>query len=108
MPDTITTKELTSELKNVNKNLSVIAKQRLLITLRQFCEIYLWPSESAMRSYVYRAHELNLDTAFIRVRRRVLVDPEKFFLLIEELDNRFKKGGDSHETMCPKKRKAHL
>lgn len=64
------------------------------MTIRQFCAVFPWPSESAMRAYVYRAGELGLSEAFMRVRRRVLVHPERFFQLIEHLEHQFKEGSE--------------
>lgn len=58
-----------------------------LVTVRQFCEQYPWPTESAVRAYIYRAEEKGLTDAFIRVGRRVLIDAEKFFELIREEGN---------------------
>jgi len=54
-----------------------------LLTIRQFCLAFPWPSESAMRAYVYRSSELGIEEAFVRVGRRVLVDSKKFFFLIK-------------------------
>ena len=55
----------------------------ILITVRQFSSKYPWPSESAMRSYIYRANELGMASAFVRVGRRVLIDVNKFFELVQ-------------------------
>ena len=82
--------------QNVNIAISRSSKMEgshHLLTIRQFCVAFPWPSESAMRSYVYRSDELGIDDAFIRVRRRVLVDPAKFFSLIKQVENRSIKGG---------------
>lgn len=54
-----------------------------LLTIKQFCLDYPWPSEAAMRAYVYRSNELGINDAFVRVGRRVLVDSKKFFHLIK-------------------------
>ncbi len=78
-----------------------------LLTVRQFCRRYPWPSESAMRAYVYRAEELGISDAFFRVRRRVLVDPVRFFILIKQVESRSTKGGN-YETTSWRKGKAHL
>ena len=53
------------------------------LTTKQFNEIYPWPSKSALAAYIHRAEELGLTDAFMRVRRRVLVSPSRFFKLIE-------------------------
>lgn len=57
------------------------------LTVRQFCEAFPWPSESAMRAYVYRAEEIGISDAFVRVGRRVLVSPSKFFTKIEQKES---------------------
>ena len=57
-------------------------------TIRQFCEVHRWPSESAMRAYIHRADELGISEAFSRVGRRVLVLPKKFFALIQRVNER--------------------
>lgn len=69
-----------------------------LLTIRQFCIAFPWPSESAMRAYVYRAGELGISEAFVRVNRRVLVDPSKFFFLIKQVDSRSNQGGKDETT----------
>lgn len=53
------------------------------LTVKQFCTEYPWPSESAMRSYIFRANDLGMAKAFIRIGRRVLVDVNKFFELVQ-------------------------
>jgi len=53
-----------------------------LLTVKQFCSQHSWPSESAMRSYIYRAEELGLSPAINRFRRRVLINVELFFEII--------------------------
>ncbi len=77
-------------------NQSVLATESLpqtpLITIRQFCGTYPWPSQAALRSYVFRASYLGLDDAFIRVRRRVLVNPARFFQLIKQLQQTHNQG----------------
>ena len=55
-----------------------------LLTVKQFCKEYPWPTESAMRSYIYRAEELNMAQAFLRVGRRVLIDVNKFFNIVQK------------------------
>lgn len=65
----------------LNKSESSIPK---MITVKQFCELYPWPTESGIRSYIYRAEELEMTEAFVRVGRRVLIDVDKFFQIIQE------------------------
>lgn len=73
-----------------------------LHTIKQFCTIFPWPSESAMRAYIYRANELGISEAFVRVNRRVLVDSSKFFFLIKQVESRSHQGGKYETTSCPK------
>ncbi len=55
-----------------------------LLTVKQFSSCYSWPSESAMRAYIFRASRYGLEDAFIRVGRRVLIDHLKFFQLLKD------------------------
>lgn len=73
------------EISNLNQN-SLCENSQQWLTVRQFCERFPWPSESGMRAYVYRAAELGISDAFLRVGRRVLIAPTKFFTLIEQLE----------------------
>ncbi len=81
-------------------------KKGQLLTIRQFCAEHPWPSESALRAYIYRAEEMGIKEAFIRVNRRVLVEPKIFFTLIKQVENRYKQG-DKYETMSCNKGAAH-
>jgi len=67
------------------RKVSSVAKKTIpnILTVKQFCAQHPWPTESAMRSYIYRADELGLSDAFIRVGRRVLIDVDIFFELIK-------------------------
>lgn len=78
-----------------------------LLTIRQFCVAFQWPSESAMRAYIYRAEELGISEAFVRVGRRVLVAPSRFFYLIKKVESRSDEGGQ-YETTTYAKGKMHL
>ena len=78
-----------------------------LLTIRQFCVAFQWPSEPAMRAYIYRAEELGISEAFVRVGRRVLVAPSKFFNLIKQIECRSNQGGQNETTTYPKG-KMHL
>ncbi len=57
-----------------------------LIPISQFCSTFSWPSESAMRGYIAKAKEYGLEECFVRIGRRVLVDPAKFFDLIRKVN----------------------
>ena len=98
--------ELTNADTQTSKNYTDTDLSRLL-TIKQFCTAFPWPSESAMRSYIYRAEELGISDAFVRVRRRVLVVPQKFFSLIKQIESRSNKGG-MYETTSWHKGKVHL
>lgn len=60
-----------------------------ILTVKQFCAENPWPTESAMRSYIFRAQELQMSEAFIRVGRRVLVNVNKFFNIIQKGDKKY-------------------
>jgi hypothetical protein len=73
-----------------------------LVTLPQWP--FSWPSLSAMRAYVQRAKELGLSDAFVRVGRRVLVDPQKFFSLIrhvKKLPSKVERLNQNHTKVIP-------
>lgn len=81
--------------------------EEMLLTCKQFCQKYPWPSISGLRAYIYRSIELGLSEAFIRAKRRVLIKPITFFRLIQRLElHPNQKGGNFEETQS-KKRKAH-
>lgn len=75
---------------------------RHLLTIRQLCLKFPWPSESAMRAYVFRADELGLTAAFVKVGRRVLIDPKMFFDLIQKVQNHSKKKGCNNDGKTKK------
>lgn len=54
-----------------------------LYTVKQFCEKHAWPSESAMRAIILDAPTNGFSRAFYRVGRRVLVNPQIFWEIIE-------------------------
>lgn len=72
-------------IETINHSLQTIGDSQFL-TVRQFCEIFPWPSESAMRSYIFRAEMLGISDAFVRVGRRVLIIPQRFFSLITQIE----------------------
>ena len=77
---------MTSNITSLSAKLEKREVPRL-VTIKQFCTEFAWPSESAMRSYIYRAEELNMSTAFIRIGRRVLIDVNRFFEIITTQGN---------------------
>ena len=55
-----------------------------LVTVRQFCERFTYPSESAMRAIILDSSINVFDKAIFRVGRRVLVNVPTFFQIIQE------------------------
>jgi hypothetical protein len=57
-----------------------------LQTVKQFCEGKPWPSEGALRAIILDASwkENDFQSDFIRIGRRVLVDPIEFWKCIEK------------------------
>lgn len=55
-----------------------------LVTVRQFCERFTYPSESALRAIILESSVNGFDKAFFRVGRRVLVNVPTFFQIIQE------------------------
>lgn len=53
-----------------------------LITVAQWCEHYKWPSPRGIRKYISKAVQYKLDSAIVRIGRRVLIRPNLFFELI--------------------------
>lgn len=54
--------------------------QRRLIPITRWQDLYDWPSEAALRSYVFNAHRNGFDKVVHRVGRRVLIDEDAFHL----------------------------
>lgn len=54
-----------------------------LIPVTQWGEHFSWPTESALRSYIFNGHKNGFDRVVRRVGRRVLIDVQAFFLWIE-------------------------
>lgn len=48
------------------------------LTVRQYAERYPWPSESALRWMIFHAATNGMESALIRVGRRVIIDVEAF------------------------------
>jgi len=51
-----------------------------LLTVRQFAANYPWPSQSALRALIYHN---KIDKAVVRSGRRVLINEEKFFEILQ-------------------------
>ena len=54
-----------------------------LLTVRQWATEYKWPSEAALRNYVFHAKQNGFDAVVRRVGRRVLIDETAFFAWVE-------------------------
>lgn len=54
------------------------------ITVNQFVEKYPWPTRCGLTAYIYDAEKYGLATAIMRVGRRVLIKPKRFFQLLQE------------------------
>lgn len=76
-----------------------IDHEKRLLTVKQFARKSNegWPTENAIRALILGASwgENNFQTAFIRVGRRVLIDPEEFWRIVREQkdNNSYKKVG---------------
>lgn len=79
-----------------------------LLTVRQFCSLFPWPSESALRAYIFRADEVGIEDAIVRVGRRVLVNPTRFFNGIQKIEEQSKAGGKNEALLSKKQRKVCL
>lgn len=54
------------------------------IPLKVFCERYSWPSSEGMRQYIFKEKQHGLEGCFIRIGRRVLIYPKRFFERMEK------------------------
>lgn len=59
--------------------------QKEFVTVRQFCERYKWPTQSALRAMILDAHTKGLESAFRRIGKRVLIDVGEFWRIIDQL-----------------------
>jgi len=62
--------------------------QNTWMTLKQFAEAHKWPTEDALRAYYFNRQTNGFGYAFIKLKRRLLVNPKRFFDLVEELGKR--------------------
>ncbi len=55
------------------------------LTVRQFCEKYPWPGESALRAIIFDAarKENNFQKAIVRIGRRVLISDKIFWQIVK-------------------------
>ena len=73
---------MTQGIEQVNER-----SERKLFTVKQFCQPGQWPSESALRTLILDAAWglNNFQSAFLRVNRRVLVDPLEFWKAVTSM-----------------------
>ncbi len=71
----------------------MIVKRRVhkIMTVKQFCEKYPWPTEQALRKYILRAEKYNLEEAFIKIGRSVVIDVYRFFECVRKQNMKNKK-----------------
>lgn len=81
---------MTQGVEQVNER-----SERKLFTVKQFCRPGQWPSESALRTLILDAAwgVNNFQTAFLRVNRRVLVDPIEFWKCVSLMQ-------EDHKNVC--------
>lgn len=60
-----------------------IEENQRILTIKQFVSRYPWPSESALRAIIQKSSETGFDSAFMRYRRRVLINVGEFFSCLE-------------------------
>lgn len=72
------------------------SSEKKLLTVKQFCKVGQWPSESALRTIILDAAwgRNNFQAAFKRVKRRVLVDEAEFWQCVERMQ---KVSNDAHK-----------
>jgi hypothetical protein len=73
---------MTQAVEQINER-----SERKLFTVKQFCRPGQWPSESALRTLILDAAWglNNFQSAFLRVNRRVLVDPLEFWKAVSRM-----------------------
>lgn len=59
-------------------------KDRRIWTFKQFCAYFAWPTFYGMRNFHAKRKEKGFEKAFLKVGKRVLIDVDKFWELIEE------------------------
>lgn len=59
-------------------------QQKRLIPVTQWNQFHLWPTEAALRFYIFNAEFNGFDNVVKRVGRRILIDEEAFFLWVEK------------------------
>lgn len=54
------------------------------LTIKQWTFAHPWPSERALRAYIYKSGANGFDKVFIRVGKRILIDEKAFFDWVKE------------------------
>lgn len=65
--------------------------KKIYLTTRKFAEEHSrkgWPTWNALRNMHCRRRELQFETAFIKLGRRVLVDYDEFWACVERKEKR--------------------
>ncbi|GBE29089.1 MAG TPA: DNA-binding protein [Bacteroidetes bacterium] len=60
------------------------SENRRLYTVREAVLAGLWPSESSLRWAIFHAKTNGLDSALVRIGKRVLIDSEAFWNWIDQ------------------------
>ena len=58
------------------------------MTIKEFCDRCTWTSESAIRNYAFRAKDLGISDAFVRIDRHLFVIPSKMLAFIRKMNKR--------------------
>lgn len=60
-------------------------EDKRFLTVSQFCkEFNPWPTEAGLRTIIFYSHENGFNTAFRRVGRRVLVEVDTFWEIVNK------------------------
>lgn len=61
-----------------------MTKEKRIWTFKQFCSYYAWPTMSGLRWMYAQRKEKDIQDAFLKVGRRVLVDVDKFWEILQQ------------------------
>lgn len=61
-----------------------MTNEKRIWTYKQFCSYYAWPTIDGLRYMYYKRKEKGLEEAFWKVGKRVLVDVDKFWEILQE------------------------
>ena len=59
-----------------------------LIPVTKWNEFHVWPTEAALRFYIFNAEFNGFDKVIKRIGRRILIDEEAFFKWTEEKNSK--------------------